>query len=298
MRVSSKEMRKFRRIVETTNFDHGHGDISDTFSLGGKKGDFETTLNGRADTATRKMNARYGDNAMKDIAKLDELDKTGIIDRLQDILNKAGVSDDEICASLALTDAGTHKVAAQLGVSASEVPMLIASLTTRLRDDENREESAIESAYESIMNEDDERFGYEKDGMGNVTVRDSQTGKSIYLQGSEATDLLNKLEQDPDAEQSILSGLESLMEGGIIDESDDPDDYIREMKQNSGTFNFPWKVGMKHGTGTAKYKFDGDDMIVHLLSVRDSEGNVMQINSGMKLQIEKIAHDFIVNEQD
>ncbi|CAM6054458.1 unnamed protein product [Sphagnum tenellum] len=346
-------MRGFRKLVdkliETAEYDRGqpdNQDITDTFSLGGAKGDFETTNKGRADTKTRKMNARYGDNAMRDETKLEEAPfghpdssetmpeparsfapfghpdnidtapdpKSGIVDRLQRILQKAGISDDEMRQGIDLTPAGMQKVAARLGMAAHEVPMLLGSLSTRLRDDEKHSEEAYESVYESLMNEDDSRFGYEKDGMGNVTVRDGQTGKEVYLQGSQATDLLKTLSQSPEDEQAILGDLVPLMEaayrksvshkkkGKKVIEQAKPEppepDYLDEMKQSHGTFNFMWRSKGQHGSATARYAFDGHEMHVKILSARDQQGEVIHLDPSMKAELEKIGHDFIANEDE
>jgi hypothetical protein len=293
--VSSVEMKKFQKIIENADFDVGHGDMSQTNSIGGKDG-LETTNRGRADIKNRRTNARYGDNTMT--GKLEEFDNSGILDRLHNILLKAGISDDEIRAGIDLTPKGTHKVAGQLGVPASEISMLMGSLNTRMRDDESHEESAFESAYYKMMEDDgddadtNDRFGYEKDGMGNVTVRDSQTGKSTYIQGSQATDLLNSLQQSPDNEQSILGDLQPLMENS---EEREPD-FLDEMKQTHGTMNFPWTTEEGHGTGTVSYNFSGHDLKLRLLSVRDNNGKIISPDPAMKAKLEKIAHDFIENE--
>jgi len=332
MTVSPKEMRKFLRIVENADYDSYHGDIADTFSLGGKKGPFDYTMKGRADVRTRKMNARYGDNAMKDETQTIEEapfgnpdspnskipdPKSSIVDRLQHILQKAGISVEEMRAGIDLTDAGKQKVAARLGISADEVVMLLGSLTTRLREDEKHEESAFESAYKKTMeddlNEDDapsdpgnDRFSYEKDAVGNVTVRDSQTGKSVYLQGSQATDLLSRIAQQPSNVQSILSGLTSLMEDDgyeddheedHLDESEG-DTFLDEMEQSQGTFNFSWDDMGKHGTGTARYKYDGHDFHIKLLVIRDNAGKTIQPDPAMQVRLENIARDFIAEENE
>lgn len=392
MSVDRDFMSKLRKIVENADFDSWHRDISQTNGIGGDKGDFETTNKGRADTKVRGTSARYGDNDMEDDALLDETyndagdddsvtgfdsvqdefnkskipdPKSSIIDKVQAMLQKAGVSDVEMRQGIDLTDAGKQKVAARLGISAKEVPMLLASLSTRLRGDEAHEESAYESVeedYHSIMNEDDNstRFGYEKDSLGNVTVTDTQTNKKVYLQGSEATDLLNRLEQSPDAEQDILSGLEPLMEFNDIEHRNhiplskedrvratllktkieklrkmvlstdketsdaakfqldqakadlalikskeiqeskkklDEDDYIHEMKQKTGTFNFPWYLHGNQGTATARFDFDEDgNMKIKILSIRDNKGKILVSSDSDFEKIEKMAYEFVENE--
>ena len=233
----TSDMRVFRNIVENADYDVREPGIKRNYSIGNKN-NTEVTNKGRADTHVRQTSARYGDNDMhNDSTLLDEFDvngndvvdrDAGILDRLQEILQKAGVDDDEIRVGVDLTNAGLQKVAARLGIGANEVPMLINSLTTRLRDEDAQSERAFESRYDSFMDEDlnadmtdvdSTRFGYEKDSAGNVTVRDSQSGKEVYLQGSQATELLNKLSQDPASEQTILADLEPLMEEILTEKS-------------------------------------------------------------------------------
>ena len=70
------------------------------------------------------------------------------------------------------------------------------------------------------------------------------------------------------------------------------------MQQKTGSFNFPWKFQDKHGTGTASYRFDGDDFTVVLRSIRDSNGDSMSVDDVMGDQLKKIAYDFIREENE
>lgn len=212
----------------------------------------------------------------------------GILDRLLDVMLKAGVSEDDIRAGIDLTAAGMQKVAARLGIAASEVPMLLGSLSTRLDDEQKHSESAYEGIYEDMLS--NEQFSYEKDGMGDVTVRDARSGKEIYLQGSQATDLLGRLEQDPEDAQAILGSVQSLMEG------DEDTDYVKEMTQDSGTFNFHWSSDGQQGSGTAKYRFTDRELLVSILSVRDQNGDRMTPDGKLSVTIERIAREFIESE--
>jgi hypothetical protein len=243
MRENPDEMRRLRHLLETAEFDHGQDDdpehddtgdvgagqlgagqagVGQAVRLGGDRANDETSDKGRADVRTRYTNPRSGDNALRDL--LDEDTPGGVIDRLEAMLRKAGVSDAEMRAGINLTPSGQQKAAARLGLAADDVALLLDSLTTRMRDADAHSEPAYESAYAAAMDESAERYGYEKDGVGSVTVRDAQTGKEAYLQGSQATDLLTRLQQQPDATQAILGTLAPLMEHGdpLAEAVDDP----------------------------------------------------------------------------
>jgi hypothetical protein len=63
----------------------------------------------------------------------------------------------------------------------------------------------------------DARFTHVIDSLGHVMVRDTKTGREIYLQGSEALELIGEL---PDGAslgqiQQVLSGYQHVMEDGL-----------------------------------------------------------------------------------
>lgn len=328
MREFPAEMRRLQRLLETAEFDHGQDAPTEPFALDGGKADAETTDKGRAATVTRYTSARSGDNALRDL--LDEDAEGGVVDRLEVMLRKAGIGDDEMRAGIALTPAGQQKAAARLGIGADEVPLLLDSLATKLSDAAAQDDRAYESAYATAMAEADERYGYEKDGMGSVTVRDATTGKETYLQGSQAADLLTRLQQHPDATQAILSTLAPLLEvaapsgdaldapspaeialrrkilrrgpgrrseapAAPVDEAEDGS-YLAEMRHDQGSFNFAWKESGTHGTGTAGYQFDGGKIKIKLLGVRDASGEPLRPDPGLRRKLERVAHEYVQDE--
>ena len=310
--MSVNELRKFRNILENADYDNIGQDKVDQYSIGGFSGDFETTMKGRADMSNKSNNPRYGDNSMKSDEEplaLEEFDNSSQVDELEKMLRKIGISDQEMIDGVDLTEKGCQKVAAQLGVAAHDVPMLLNTLTTRMRDQEEQENNAASTSesyghmedheddyYDNgMMTERDrlkkkDRYGYEKDAIGNVTVRDSKTGQEIYLQGSPASNLIHKLSQEPENEQAILASLKPLMEDEI--------DFFSEMKQKSGTFNFTWKDGKKYGTATAQYDLIDGDLKIKILSVRDADGEPIEIDSTTIKKLEKIAIDYVANEEE
>lgn len=73
----------------------------------------------------------YADNAMVDPSRLNESDDSQI-DTLKALLNKAGVTDEEIKGGLSLTQVGYHKIAAALGVSIEQAQTLVTTLVKSL----------------------------------------------------------------------------------------------------------------------------------------------------------------------
>lgn len=246
----------------------------------------EFGMRGRGDIGNRKnANARYGDNAMSDPSKLDEDEAPDNVDRLHAALTRAGISDDEIKAGITLTDGGKQKVAAALGVASGSVDMLMNNLCGQLRDDK-----ADEPVFEA---DDHGRYTYEDDYLNNVTVRDSTTGKSVYLQGSQATALLAKLKANPSQEQALLATVGSLMEGDG-GEADGPSGYDDEIDTDLGsTYNFTWNVDGRHGSGTASYTGEGTSMHIELVRVADEDGDEFEPDPRMKRGILSAAKDFI-----
>lgn len=113
-----------------------------------------------------------------------------MLERLHKILRKAGVSDTEIANGFDLTQAGKEKIAAGFGITPKEVTLLLASLTTKVREDRDREELMVRELAEGG---EDDRFGFEKDVVGNVTVRDTKTGREKFLRGTDAATFLDRV---------------------------------------------------------------------------------------------------------
>ena len=120
------------------------------------------------------------------------------------------LSDAEIANGFDLTDSGKQKVASRLGIAPREVKLLLASLTTKLRD----EGSAESRLMTELAGEEHARFDFESDALGNVTIYDTQSGKEVFLRGADATALLDKLKHNPD-HQALLARYEKLMEAPI-----------------------------------------------------------------------------------
>lgn len=139
-----------------------------------------------------------------------------VLDRLHAMLAKAGVTDEEIINGFRLTDKGNQKAAAILGIAPEEVRLLIGSLTTQLRHD-HKQHASIVNEFSTMVAEG--RFEYEPDYLGNVTVRDTKTGKEVFLRGDAAADLLSRVEGSDD-QQAALADFQHMMEDIADHEAD------------------------------------------------------------------------------
>jgi 8-oxo-dGTP pyrophosphatase MutT (NUDIX family) len=133
--------------------------------------------------------------------------------RLHDAIRSV-ISDDQLLSGVRLTDKGYKKLASKLGVEVREIELLLRSLVTRLRDDAKRYDTMLEE-----LRSDQKRFSYEKDYLNNVTVRDGVTGGKLFLRGTEANALLNRLKGAQDDQAVLMSYRERMVE----DASDEAD---------------------------------------------------------------------------
>ena len=250
---------------------------TDTF---GRK---EFSKRGSADLPQRVTNARYGDNPLL------ELDRTSLLDRLHDMLNRAGVDDAEIGPGVRLTARGMRKVAGSLGISAEEVPMLLNSLAGHVSDGDgdgggDGRQSLMDDEYRRMT---EGRLSFETDYLGNVTVRDADSGREAYIQGTGASGLLAKLKRQPHRQQEILAGFQHLMEA---------DGFQDEIDADAGTYNMTWKIAGQQGTATVMYHLIGDRPRLTVQSVRDEDGNEIKAGHAMHAELQRQAKDFIGQE--
>ena len=205
---------------------------------------------------------------------------TATLDRLQKYMNTL-VDDDQISNGVELGKLGYQKVAAHMGVSVSDARNLLNSLIARTREQKQRagdyEATVIEGA--------DDRYGYEKDGLGNITINDGQTGDSKFLRGTDAGEVLAALKSG-EPEQAVLA---HFMQHDNLTE-DEGDSYNDEISTDNGTYNFSWKKGGKHGTATASYNGKGN---IQVISVRDENGNEINADSGFLSDLVQQAIEFI-----
>jgi hypothetical protein len=264
----------------------------------------EFSIKGHADIKIRRNDPRFADNPLSyddEVTELDEFDSTGIggmgmLDRLHDLLQQAGVGDPEIKLGVQLSDTGMHKVAARLGIGPQEVTMLLAALTDKSRDEEG---GSVAESYRRFIDDqetpdtahpfheaaEDDHYSAETDYLGDVTVRSAKKGKEKFYQGSQAAEITAKLKGVDDTEKDKL--LEPLVE------ADTPGSFQNEINTDSGTYNFPWKLDGHTGFGTALYSTAGDQPQLKLISIRDGSGDDVKINARVHHELLAQARGFI-----
>lgn len=151
-----------------------------------------------------RYTGNYADNAMDDPAKLNE--NGDMLDSLHAMLQPI-MSDQDILGGVSLTDAGFQKVAGKFGISADEARMLFNSLKTKIKRNQEIEEDAIREFKGDPL----QRYTYEKDYLGNVTIRDAETGAERFIRGPAAKALLKRLETDTNT-QALLAKFSPVSE--------------------------------------------------------------------------------------
>lgn len=288
-----RNMRGYIRIVEQADADDMYGEI-DPVTFGRRDGQAFSDR-GRADLKIRPNDPRFADNPMAGPgqgASLEEFavdETTPQLDQLHQALTKAGLSDLEIRQGVELTHTGMEKIAGRLGRSPKEVEMLINTLVQNLRDADGSETDALLSDYYGGMSEGSDapiwskrhrdrdsfkqgtmiesRFSIEPDALGNITIRDAETGRERFIQGSEASALRAKLGDGAQNDQILAPLMEAEMNAETDSGFDD------EIEADSGSYNFPWSTETANGTGTVLYKLKDASPSFKMISVRSMTGD-------------------------
>ena len=265
----------------------------------------EFSTKGHADIKVRANDPRFADNPLcADPEQLDEFDGSSpagqsSLDRLHKAFQDGGISDQEIKQGIQLTDQGLQKVAAAFGTGPDEIKLLIASLTQHLRDDESDD---VEESYDRFVNEDgeddsaghpfanaaDDHLSAEDDYLGDVTVRASQSGKEKFFQGSQATAIKDRLKAAGNNDAKKQDVLRPLVE------DDESEDYAEEIAHDAGSsYNFVWRLHGKTGLGTMQYGVRDGKPWLHLISVRDQDGEEIDADDAMRHALLIQARQFI-----
>ena len=241
-------------------YDYGHrGPKPKDFAI--KSYDFQS----RSDMPVRQTSG-YGDNAMSDVTVKEDYIGSAV-DSFHDQLRKANVSDDMIRQGATLTARGFQKIAALLSLSDNDVKGLLTTLRARL---------STKGPNALLGEATSPRYSWEHDGMGSVTIRDGKTGSEHFIGGSGGFSILQKVENlvpgSPDEQVFLASQIgnaDRLFENEMLDGNE----FMDEIKSDVGSFNFPWKLDGKHGTGTAEYRGnDRGDFKVLVADLRDQNG--------------------------
>jgi 8-oxo-dGTP pyrophosphatase MutT (NUDIX family) len=146
----------------------------------------------------------YADNAMVDPAKLNE--DGDMLDRLYQMVSPL-IKDEDILGGVSLTEKGFQKAAGRLGISPDETRMLFNSLKTKIK----RERDLTEQMMNELKGDTTQRYSYEKDSLGTVTVRDAETGAERFYRGDSAANILHDLSHGGNT-QAILAKYVAMTE--------------------------------------------------------------------------------------
>lgn len=312
-------MRDLIRIVEQADADDMYGDAQAKAHTFARRGGQEFGDKGRADIPARRNNPRFADNSMAagdDTGEhtLNEFaGETEQLDQLHQWLLQH-VSDDEIIQGIQLANSGKQKIAAKFGRSPEDVEALLNTLrqdltTAKERDTDNDlllgdydiPEGLDHPFDRGTTLEADHRFSAEPDYMGNVTIRDAETGKERYIQGSRAAAIRSSLDRGADPDQVLAP----LMEDA--DHHPHQSDFMAEIKARTGMYNFPWKYpgdtepgaeSRQHGFATAEFHSAVDNQRPQLtiVSVTDADGNEVATDEAMHADLLDQAMKFIGHE--
>lgn len=304
-------MRHYINLIENADFDFRHNDYARLDRFGNRQ-NTEFTDGGRADIPTRINDPRFADNAMSDGEEIDEeqlneFQDQDQLDQLHAMLNQeAGLSDQVIRQSSGnlLTRSGLMKIGGRLGLAPPDVQALMNTLVQKLRDDRDDEQEAelnefsLEEQYRRFVEDGSAsrhfreaasgRYSYERDSLGSVTVRDDLTGNSKFYQGSEATNILNRLKQPGANTDAVLA---PLVEFAELSHEDDAA-KLDALTTPGGTYNFLWKIGSQHGTGTARFALVDDEPEIEVMDARDDRGNDIDLHAHYDELLQQ-ARDFI-----
>jgi 8-oxo-dGTP pyrophosphatase MutT (NUDIX family) len=132
---------------------------------------------------------------------IDTVNDADLRDRMHRIVSRV-LTDKQIIAGVGLTDAGFEKIATKLAIEVNEARALFNALRAYVETECER--------LEEMQKDLSGRFAHEPDFFGNVTVRDQEADKEIFLRGSKAAKLLKRLKSED--EQSVLASVEPMME--------------------------------------------------------------------------------------
>lgn len=259
---------------------------------------------GKADLKVRRNDPRFADNPME---MLDEF-SGGKLDQLQQMLNKIGVSDQQIRGGVPLQQTAKSRLAARLGIGPKEVDIYINTLAQKLKKEQGEQEdnelldSLREQYYREVVREAgqprrpfvaEDRYSYEPDALGSVTVRDATSGKEKFIQGAAASNLLGQLQANGSNKDAILAPLVERASSGLDDGPDKP--FSDEINADSGAYNFLWKLHGQHGMGTVMFHAKQSPML-KLVDVRDADGDEIDVEPRMRRELLRQAQDFLGNE--
>lgn len=203
------------------------------------------------------------------------------LEALHQQLSNANVSDEEIARGARLTARGVEKLSRKFNVTPDDLMGMMSQLAKKLKNDTA---STGLPASPDIF-EDGERFQYEADFMGNVTLRDIKSGASRYLQGDDGQKFLHEIERIGTDYQALIAPYfdDTLLEFAREDMAGD------DMGNTGGTYNFPFNGNF----ACARFWLAGTKPMVEVVSVVDADGNEVQLDAASQADADRLAWEWV-----
>jgi hypothetical protein len=206
------------------------------------------------------------------------------LELLRNQFNGANVSDDMIArgSHKSLTQKGTATLCRKLSVSEDELCSLLDELQKMVK---SETQSTGLPASPDIFEDCGDRYEYEADVMGNVMLRDSKTGATRYLQGSEGAKFLREVERVHPKYQSIIA---PYFDAPLM-EFEREDVAVGDNGETGGTYNFPFKGNF----AVARFWLAGNKPMVELVSLLDDTGKEVAVDDATKAEATAMAWEWV-----
>ena len=201
------------------------------------------------------------------------------LETLHSLLKRANVTDDVLSRGVRLKRVGLQKLAATFNASEGEIKEALAKLSAKVRS---------EMAPTGLPTlEGAARYAYEADSLGNVMLRDIETGAERFFSGQEAQLILSEIERlHPDYQGVIRpyfdhETLREFVEGDVVGPEDNGN--------TGGTYNFPYKGN----SACARFWLDGDKPQIKIISLFDAEGEEMHMDASVMADVVRVAWEWV-----
>lgn len=201
------------------------------------------------------------------------------LDTLHAMLKRANVTDDVLSRGVRLKRTGVQKLAASFNASEDEVKTALDDLSKKVRDE--MAPTGLPT-LEAAM-----RYAYEADALGNVMLRDIETGAERFLSGQEAQLLLSEIERlHPDYESLIrpyfdTEALREFVEEDVMGAEDNGN--------TGGTYNFPFRGNF----ACARFWLQGSKPQIKVISLVDAQGEEIHMDASTEAEVTKAAWEWV-----
>lgn len=162
-------------------------------------------------SGSRLRTNNMGDNPMREPTEPLTEASDVTLTLLNKLMNDKGILDTAIAVGdFEITDDEIMEILGEIGYNEETASIglfydLVAELADRMFIEMN----------EAVETKPTDRFSYMLDAFGNITIYDADNGISVYIDGSEAVEIADKIEaiDDEDELQEYLGSFENLMEG-------------------------------------------------------------------------------------